>query len=123
MTSPLYKSAAGERAVMAHYAEVLAHWPVPHERIIIGTRHGDTFVIVSGEPTAPPLVLLQRLSMPTLLVAGARDAIRTTDKLVARMQRQVADLSVAVLPEMGHVLVGTTALTVPFLTGARPAQY
>ncbi|MCC7446944.1 MAG: alpha/beta hydrolase [Anaerolineae bacterium] len=43
---------------MALYDAALARWPVPCERLTISTRHGDTFVIASGEPTAPPLILL-----------------------------------------------------------------
>lgn len=55
---PIYKSAAGKAEIMALYDAVLARWPVPHEEIFLPTRHGDTFVISSGEKIAPPLVLL-----------------------------------------------------------------
>jgi pimeloyl-ACP methyl ester carboxylesterase len=54
----IYKSPAGEKAVMDLYDGVLAHWPVPYETRMIPTRHGDTFAIVSGDADAPPLVLL-----------------------------------------------------------------
>lgn len=37
---------------------MLASWPVKHETQIVSTRHGSTFVIVSGECSADPLVLL-----------------------------------------------------------------
>ena len=57
-TTPIYKSPEGERAVMAIYDSVLARWPVPCETLRLPTRHGETFVIASGEKTAPPLVLL-----------------------------------------------------------------
>ncbi len=44
---------------MALYDEVLAeHWPVPYQGLTVPTRHGDTFVIVSGQESAPALVLL-----------------------------------------------------------------
>src|SRR5690349_12938367 len=59
MTTPtVYKTPAGEQAVMALYDATLARWPVPCETSTIPTRYGDTFVVASGEPTAPPLVLL-----------------------------------------------------------------
>jgi pimeloyl-ACP methyl ester carboxylesterase len=58
MTASIYKSAAGERAVMAFYDEILAHWPVPRQELRVPTRCGETFVIASGAPAAPPLVLL-----------------------------------------------------------------
>ena len=43
---------------MAAYDAVLARWPVPCETRTVPTRHGNTFVIASGEENAPPLVLL-----------------------------------------------------------------
>lgn len=54
----IYKSAKGERAVMAIYDRVLANWPVPHEARSLPTRHGETFVISSGDAASPPLILL-----------------------------------------------------------------
>ncbi|HWI60963.1 MAG TPA: alpha/beta fold hydrolase [Symbiobacteriaceae bacterium] len=58
MSDPRYKSGAGEHAVLALYDRLLTHWPVPHEFVTIPTRHGNTTMIASGEPTAPPLLLL-----------------------------------------------------------------
>lgn len=55
---PIYKSSAGKSEIMALYNAVLARWPVPHEEGFLSTRHGDTFVIFSGEKTLPPLILL-----------------------------------------------------------------
>lgn len=60
--SPLYRSAAGEQAVMALYDRALARWPVPYEVRDVETRHGRTHVIASGEASAPPLVLLHGAS-------------------------------------------------------------
>lgn len=54
----IYKSPEGEQAVMAHYTQLLSTWPVPCEERYIETRHGKTFVIMCGEQSAPPLVLL-----------------------------------------------------------------
>ncbi len=54
----IYKSATGAAAILDYYAKILAAWPVPAEHLSVATRHGDTFVIASGEPSAPPLVLL-----------------------------------------------------------------
>jgi pimeloyl-ACP methyl ester carboxylesterase len=57
-TQSIYKSPAGKREIMARYDAVLARWPVPYETFNLPTRHGDTFLIASGEKSAPPLVLL-----------------------------------------------------------------
>ncbi len=58
-TQSLYKSPAGEKAVLALYDKVLAdHWPRPYQTLTIPTRHGHTFVIASGQASGPALVLL-----------------------------------------------------------------
>ncbi|MCC6804361.1 MAG: alpha/beta hydrolase [Anaerolineae bacterium] len=56
--SPLYKTPAGEQAVMALYDRALENWRVPYDSQHVPTRHGDTFVLSSGDAAAPPLVLL-----------------------------------------------------------------
>ena len=54
----IYKSPAGERAVKERYQAFLKYWPVPNEQLRVPTGAGETFVIASGQPNAPPLVLL-----------------------------------------------------------------
>ena len=53
----IYKSEAGKQAVEAFYRSALERWPVPHRELIVPTRHGDTFIVASGDEHAPPLVL------------------------------------------------------------------
>lgn len=66
----VFKTPAGEQAVMALYDEALARWPVPYETLTIPTRHGETFVITSGDPAAPPLVLLHGAGSNSTVWAG-----------------------------------------------------
>lgn len=54
----IYKSEAGGRMILRQYRELLADWPVPAEHVRVPTREGETFVVVSGPPDAPPVVLL-----------------------------------------------------------------
>lgn len=68
--SSLYKSPAGQRAVMALYDEVLTRWPVPCESRRLETRHGTTHVLACGDPAAPPLVLLHGASSNALAWLG-----------------------------------------------------
>ncbi len=56
--SCLYRSTEGYAAMMAAYDTTLGHWPVPYECLTVPTRHGETHLIVSGAPEAPPLILL-----------------------------------------------------------------
>ncbi|MBZ0286922.1 MAG: alpha/beta hydrolase, partial [Anaerolineae bacterium] len=88
----LYKSPAAEKAVMELYDNVLAQWPVPHETQTIPTRHGDTFVIASGSPVSPPLILLHG--------AGTNSAIWIGD--VAAYSRDHRVYAVDLLGEAGR---------------------
>lgn len=54
----VFKSSEGERAVRERYRAFLDRWPVAREEVRIATSQGDTFVVVSGDVGAPPLVLL-----------------------------------------------------------------
>lgn len=54
----IYSSAEGERTVRRQYAEMLEHWPVPHERLRLATSQGETFVVACGPAEAPAVVLL-----------------------------------------------------------------
>lgn len=55
---PIYKTSAGEQAIMAVYDGILAEWPESTESLQVGTRHGRTHVLAQGQEGAPPLVLL-----------------------------------------------------------------
>jgi len=58
MTS-IYRTEAGARAIQSEYARLLDQWPVPHERLIVPTTQGNTFVVACGPEAGPPLILLQ----------------------------------------------------------------
>src|SRR5262245_35279842 len=53
----IYKSEGGRQAVLALYRRALDRWPVPREELFVPTREGDTFVVASGNPASPPVVL------------------------------------------------------------------
>lgn len=55
--SQYYKSQEGERMVLERYRAFLKYWPVPNEQLRVPTREGETFVIASGDPASPALVL------------------------------------------------------------------
>ena len=61
---------------------------------------------------------LRRLTMPVLLIVGARDAMLDSQETVARMRRAVPNLTVHDLPETGHLIVGQTSTIAAFLTAA-----
>ena len=54
----IYRSPAGKEAVEGFYRKVLQRWPVPNRQVVVPTCEGDTFVIISGQTDATPVVLL-----------------------------------------------------------------
>jgi pimeloyl-ACP methyl ester carboxylesterase len=56
--SRVFKSPQAQALLRKAYREMLALWPVPHEQLRLSTREGETFVIVCGPKTAPPVILL-----------------------------------------------------------------
>jgi pimeloyl-ACP methyl ester carboxylesterase len=54
----VFKTPEGQAAVHDSYRNLLRQWPVSHRERRVSTRHGETFVIVSGPDDAPALVLL-----------------------------------------------------------------
>jgi len=54
----IYTSPKGQQLVEDRYRQFLKYWTAPNQQFHVPTRHGDTFVIASGDESAPPLVLL-----------------------------------------------------------------
>lgn len=54
----IYKSQESERRLIETYRAKLSSWPVSCQHLYVPTSLGETFVIASGEKTAPPLLLL-----------------------------------------------------------------
>jgi pimeloyl-ACP methyl ester carboxylesterase len=65
---------------------------------------------------------LQRLTMPTLLLGGSKDALRDMAKIAARLQKLLPHLAVTIIPGAGHALLNTTQYIVPFLEAADEHQ-
>ncbi len=66
----LYKTPAGEQAVRALYDAALQNWRAPYDTLTIPTRHGDTFVIASGDPALPAVILLHGAGSNSTIWAG-----------------------------------------------------
>src|ERR1700733_617177 len=53
----IYRSPEGERLVRERYLAFLKRWPTANEQLRVPTREGETFVVASGDPAAPPVLL------------------------------------------------------------------
>jgi pimeloyl-ACP methyl ester carboxylesterase len=58
---------------------------------------------------------LRRLTMPVLLLMGARDVLRDAEKIVARLKPLLPQLQVQLYSDGGHALLNTTPRILPFL--------
>lgn len=57
-TQSAYKSDKAREKALASYEEILTQWPVPYENRVVETTFGETYMIVSGDQEAKPLMLL-----------------------------------------------------------------
>ena len=57
-TASIYKSDTGKTGIIECYDSLLNKLTVPYETRIVATRHGATWILASGEVSAPPLILL-----------------------------------------------------------------
>lgn len=64
---------------------------------------------------------LRCLTMPVFLLGGTQDVFRDLNKIAARLQKFVPDLTVTIVPGAGHVVLDSTRYTLPFLTDGSPA--
>ncbi|MDI4643706.1 alpha/beta fold hydrolase [Cohnella hashimotonis] len=69
-TKSAFKSQKGQGAILQFYDAMIERWPVPHEKINIETRLGNTHIIASGDVKAPPLILLHGSAMNAAMWIG-----------------------------------------------------
>ena len=62
-----FKSAKAKEKYLKYYEKRSQQWPVAYEDRMIKTSQGETFVRISGQDEAPPLVLLPSAASPSLL--------------------------------------------------------
>jgi pimeloyl-ACP methyl ester carboxylesterase len=58
---------------------------------------------------------LRRLTMPVLLLVGAKDALRDGEKIAARLRGLLPQVTTTMIPDGGHALLDTTGRILPFL--------
>lgn len=68
-TATVFHSPEGKSAVLQYYDFLLDGVPGAFEKITIGTRVGETFLLAAGDKAAPPLLLLHGSSMNSIMWA------------------------------------------------------
>ncbi|MBI9106589.1 MAG: alpha/beta hydrolase [Spirochaetales bacterium] len=62
VTESVFRTDKGRMAVQNRCSRILEFWPVPNERRMVETSRGATHVIISGDESQPPLLLLHGTS-------------------------------------------------------------
>ncbi|MFZ5814645.1 MAG: alpha/beta fold hydrolase [Bacillota bacterium] len=57
----IFRSPQGEAAYLSAYRQTMQLWPLPYEERRLETTFGTVHTILSGEPDAPPLLLLHAM--------------------------------------------------------------
>lgn len=62
-----FKSKEGRNEIFKTYDLWLERWTLPNEKFYVSTCFGNTFIIASGEKSAPPLILLHGSAMNSIM--------------------------------------------------------
>lgn len=111
---PLLVLGKGVRAVQNL---VLAGQPVPED-----LAEGMALMMTHFKPRIGALPLfsdeeLRRISAPTLVIFGEKDALRNGSKVIARMKAHCSQLTSEILPDVGHAVIGAQPRCLKFLAG------
>jgi len=102
-TDSIYRSPESERQIKDLYDKAVSRWPVPNEHITVPTRFGDTFIVASGAPSAPPLVLLH----------GANSCVLAWMGEIAEYSRHFRTYAVDIIGEPGRSAPARPSLNGP----------
>lgn len=58
-----FKSEEGKKEVLKYYELLLTKGSIPHEKLMINTSYGETFILTMGKEELPPLILLHGSGM------------------------------------------------------------
>jgi len=109
-------SLLGRRGAEAITRITFGDTPVPDEAAAFTKAIMTHFKPRIGAPPIFSDTELQSLTMPSLLIAGARDALFPSEKTANRLKEHVPDLTCTFLPDEGHALINQAGRVMPFLS-------
>lgn len=78
-----FKSEEGKKEVLKYYDILLTKGSLPHEKIMVNTSYGETFIIAMGKKELPPLVLLHGSGMNSAMWIKEMDEYSQTHRVYA----------------------------------------
>ncbi len=82
MSKPVWKSEKGRERLVAWYERFLERAGVPTERRHVQTSHGESHVLLAGNPGGPPLVCLHAMRTSSAHLLGELGALHETFRLI-----------------------------------------
>lgn len=78
-----FKSKEGKEEILKYYDFILTKGSLPHEKIMVNTNYGETFIIAMGKKDLPPLVLLHGSGMNSAMWIKEMDEYSQTHRVYA----------------------------------------
>ncbi len=105
----------GQKGIRRLVQELFGEVRVPEDVAAIVVKITNAFKPRMGVLPLFSDAELQALTMPILLVGGTKDIMRDIDKIAARLNRLVPDLTVKQIPGAGHAMLETAPHIADFL--------
>ncbi len=78
-----FKSKEGKEEVLKYYDFLLTKGSLPHEKIMVNTSYGETFIIAMGKEELPPLILLHGSGMNSAMWIQEMEEYSQTHRVYA----------------------------------------
>lgn len=78
-----FKSEEGKKEVLEYYDLLLTKGSLPHEKLMVNTSYGETFIIAMGKKELPPLILLHGSGMNSAMWIKEMEEYSQTHRVYA----------------------------------------
>lgn len=78
-----FKSEEGKKEVLEYYDLLLTKGSLPHEKLMVNTSYGETFIIAIGKKELPPLILLHGSGMNSAMWIKEMEEYSQTHRVYA----------------------------------------
>lgn len=78
-----FKSEEGKKEVLEYYDLLLTKGSLPHEKLMVNTIYGETFIIAIGKKELPPLILLHGSGMNSAMWIKEMEEYSQTHRVYA----------------------------------------
>lgn len=117
----VFRSVEGERTVMRLYDEIIQRWPVPYRERVVPTRHGETFVLVSGPAVADGIAQDAVGVTPAIPLILMHGSVSNALSWMGDVEQLTRSFTVYAVDQLGEP--GRSARNRPRLDGQAPVEW